>query len=395
MVPALAAQNWPQSYFNAAHTGYNSNETTLSAANVSQLQLQWGSSGPSDGVAGFALDNGVIYAEGFGSTNNLAAIDAATGATLWTVTAGNVGFSYNAPVAVHGGLVYAQCSFVDGSGYGYGAVCAYKKSDGKLIWQWSSPCNCAPEGALNSPMVYANGSIYFGYSDGGCCGSEYFVAADARTGSTLWTYGTGGHNTAGYAAVAVGNGLVYVGCNGNNFAGVCALNQSDGTLSWSTNIGTNSLGLTVGKNQLYVDANFNYEIVALNATTGTTAWTFTTDGTDYPVALAKNVVYARGSNSELNAVNAKTGANIWSDTPQNISSSPSVANGVIYVGQSGNNWPAASAFDATNGSLLWSSPGGAGYGYVAPVVANGVLYIANAPCGAICAYHLADSHHRN
>jgi len=390
--PALAAQNWMQSYYDGAHTGYNPHETTLSASNVSALQLQWGSSGPTNGVAGFALDDGVVYAESFASSDNLAAIDAATGATLWTVTARNTGESYTAPVATGDRLVFAQCSFTDGGG-GYGAVCAYRKSTGEMVWQWSNPCNCAPESTLNSPMVYANGAVYFGYSNGGAGGSEYVVALDAKSGSVLWTYDTGTSNSLGYAGVAVGNGLVYVGCNGSNFAGVCALSQSSGGLVWSANIGTNSLAFTVGKNLLFVNANFVYEVIALDASTGSTVWTFATDGTDLPVALAKNVVYANGSGHELYALKARTGAQIWSTTPQSLSSSPSVANGVIYVGQSGNNWPAASAFDASNGSLLWSSSG-AGYGYAPPIVANGTLYIANAPCGAICAYGLTGARAR-
>ncbi len=392
--PAMA-QNWPESYFDGAHSGFNPKETTLSVANVSGLQLQWGSSGPTSGVAGFALDGGVVYAESFASSDNLAALNAATGATVWSVTAGNVGSSANAPVATGGNLVFAQCSFADQGGASYGAVCAYKKSNGKLIWQWSSPCNCLPEGGLNSSMVYDSGAIYFGYSNGGGGGSEYFVAVDAKTGSPLWTYGTGGPNTAGYATVAVGDGLVYVGCNGNGFNGVCALNQSNGTLAWSANIGTNSLAFSVGKKLLFVNAYFEYEVIALDVSTGSTVWTFATDGSDFPAAVAKNVVYARGSDYELNALNAKTGALIWSGTPQNITSSPSLANGVIYVGQAGSNWPAASAFDASDGTLLWSSPGGAGYGYVSPIVANGTLYIANAPCGAICAYGLPGAHQRH
>ena len=395
LASAAMAQNWPQTYFNPAHTGYNKKETTLSPSNIANLQLVWGNSTLGTAVDGFALNNGVIYAQSFATSDNLAAIDATTGATLWTVTTRNVGFSYNDPVATGGRLVFAQCSFVDTISHDYGAVCAYKQSTGKLVWQWSNPCNCQPEAGLTSPLVYANGVVYFGYGNGGIGGAEYMVAADAKNGATLWTYGFGSSNSAGYAAVAVDNGLVYVACNGQNgFQGVCALNQSDGSLVWSTNIGSNSLGFTVGKNLLYVNAHYIYELFALDAATGAPVWTFATDGTNYPAALAKGVLYARGSNNEINAVNATTGAAIWATTSQGISASPSAANGVIYAAQSGNNVPAASAFDARDGSLLWSAPG-AGYGSVQSFVANGTLYIANGSCGQICAYGLpAGKSHR-
>lgn len=387
-----ASQSWIQSYHDAGHTGYNPKESTVSRSNVSQLQLLWGSSALTDTVAGMAVDGGVVYAESFASTANLAAIETSTGATLWTATPGNTGFSYFSPIAVGDGLVFAQCSFNDQGGTSYGAVCAYKKTTGKLKWQWSSPCNCQPESGLNSPMVFADDAIYFGYSNGGAGGAEYFVALDAKSGTVLWTYGTGGPNTAGYATVAVSNGLVYVGCNGNNFQGVCALNQTSGAPVWSANIGTNSLAFTVSNSTLIVNANLIYEAIALDASTGAMLWTYTTDGNDEPVAVAKNVAYGHGSGGELFALDASTGTQLWATSAQNLSSSPSVAHGIVYVAQSGSNWPAASAYNAKNGALLWSSPGGAGYGYVPPVVANGTLFIANGPCGFVCAYGLTTAH---
>jgi outer membrane protein assembly factor BamB len=395
VVHAQAAQEWSQSYYNAAHTGYNAKETTLSVSNVAGLQLIWSSTAPSNGVTGFALDGGVIYAQGQGTTTpNLSAIDAASGNTLWTVATGNDGIFLSGTLAAEGNLVIAGCGFADNRGANYGAICGYKKSSGKLIWQWSNPCDCLPESGANAPLVFDKGAVYFGYANGGAGGNEYIEAIDAKTGGELWSYLAGGPNDVGSAALAVGSGLVYFGCGGqNNFNGVCAINQSDGTFAWSYDVGSGALGLTAGTGALYISDGFDGQYVDLDGKNGTPLWSYSCSdcGSENPVSIAHDVLYAPGYGGMVYALKAKTGTLLWSANLAD-QSALSIANGVIYEDQQGSNNPATAAYNASNGALLWSAPSPGSTLHPPPIVEDGVLYIANAPCGTVCAYGLPGKH---
>jgi outer membrane protein assembly factor BamB len=391
MPPALAAQKWLQSYYDAAHSGYNAHETVLSPSNVSQLQLRWGSSAPTNGVTQFVLDKRTIYAQGQGSnTPNLSAINARTGATLYTINTGNDGVFLSGSIAVAGSIIVAGCGFTDASGYGYGGICGYQKPNGAQVWQFSNPCNCAPEAGVIAPLAYDKGVVYFGYGNGGAGAAEYVVALDASTGGQLWTSGTGGPNSLGGATIAVGNGYVYLSCNEHGSPGVCALDQTDGTPVWSAAVGTSTeLGLGAGKGAVYVSDVLDGYYFALNGTTGAQLWSYACEscGAGFPPSVAGNVMYAPGYRGEIYVLNAKRGTVLWSENVSD-NSSISIANGVLYLDEGGANQPAVAAFDAGSGSLLWSSAEPGSTLSPPPIVSEGRLYIANAGCGSICAYTL-------
>jgi outer membrane protein assembly factor BamB len=47
---------------------------------------------------------------------------------------------------------------------------------------------------------------------------------------------------------------------------------------------------------------------------------------------------------------------------------------------------AASAYDAGTGALLWSMPPHSSGYHLPPMVIDGMLFVANAACGSVCAY---------
>ncbi len=391
-----AETNWPQSYLNAGHTSYNNTETTLSTSNVSGLTFLWGAS-VAGGVTAFALDDGVIYAQGQGpgagsDTENLVAINATTGDTLWTITTGNNGDGPNNTLAVAGNLVYAGCQ-VTFMGEEYaGGICAYEKASGHLKWSYSNECNCLPPSAVQSPLVYANGAVYFGYVYGGSGGAEYIAAVNAQTGAVLWTYSTGTTNTLGSATPVVGNGMVFFTGGGNSSQQVNAVNQSTGDLAWTTAIAANTSGLTYVNNVLYVNEGSSNELQALDATTGDVLWTHTYNSSAFPVSVAGGFIYATGSDGSVHKLSRATGDQAWSRSIGS-ESSVSLANGVLYEGLQGSNEPAFEAYDMAHGHLLWSSPTPASTLHPPPIIANGVLYITNAmptPTTScqVCAYDL-------
>lgn len=381
--PSFAQTNWLQTFFGATHGSYNSTETTLSPSNISALTLLWGQN-VAGGVTSFVLYAGTIYAQGQGSsTPNLAAIDAATGATRWIITTGNDGNGSPNTIAAGAGRVFAGCGFAGG----VGGICAYSEKNGKLLWSYSNTCSCLPESEVFAPLVLASGTVYFGYGYGGAGGGEYLVALEAATGAVLWTYSTGGPNTLGPAAPVIGNGMVYFTCGGNDFSGVCAVSLSSHLLVWSANFGSTTMGLTLAGDVLYVNGGSVGEFAALNATNGTPLWTVEGNSSAFPVSFAKSVVYATGSDGYVHALHAHNGKEIWSAYLAS-ESSVSLANGVLYDDQQGSNNPATAAYAVTDGALLWSSPLPASTLHPPPLIANGTLYIANGACGQVCAYGL-------
>src|SRR6185312_14349771 len=87
---AASAADWMQFGYDATHSGHNTAETTLSAANVDQIQRRWQS------TLTASVDGAPVYLSNvttsggvkdllllLGTNGTLMAVDAATGAVLW------------------------------------------------------------------------------------------------------------------------------------------------------------------------------------------------------------------------------------------------------------------------------------------------------------------------
>ncbi len=102
IAPAVAATDWPQFGFDAAHSGHNPLETTITPANVATLATAWGGpvalpavvdSAPvyASGIATPTGTRDLLFAfgtegieDGFANTGVVFAIDAATGDLVWS-----------------------------------------------------------------------------------------------------------------------------------------------------------------------------------------------------------------------------------------------------------------------------------------------------------------------
>lgn len=405
--PTAAAQaNWAQTYYNAAHTGYNPSETVLGINNVSSLQLLWAAS-VAGGVTAFVVDGGVVYATG--QANNLVALNASTGALKWTANTGGNNYSGppNSPtIAVGGGLVFTECFFSTESGYS--GICAYRASTGKLAWQWSDPCNCLPESGVSAPLVYADGQVYFGYSYGGTTHNLGVHAVEASSGAQLWIALQEYNNGWSVGGPAFAGNQVFVEANSYGTGSAYALAPASGNTNWASPLtNPSNSAISVSGNVLYVSTEWtgtDAAVYALNATTGAALWSYTYGGESFdgsaegpsPPAIAKNVVYFTGVDRNLYALHARTGKLLWSNLPSTtgyagFQGSPSVANGVVYASGGASPVPNTSAYNAETGALLWSSPSSPGTLITAPEIVNGVLYFASpgdSICESICAYSL-------
>ena len=168
---------------------------------------------------------------GGSSDHNVYALNANTGALLWSYATGG---RVLASSAVANGVVYF--------GSNDGNVYALNANTRAQLWSYTTG---GP--VISSPAV-ANGLVYVSSDDGNV------YALNASTGAKLWSYPTGVYVSS---SPALANGVVYVGSYDNN---VYALNASTGALLWSYPTGVyvsssptvvNGMVYTAGLNNVY------------------------------------------------------------------------------------------------------------------------------------------------
>ncbi len=349
--PAPSPADWTQ-YHRDNMQRWNPDETVLGVGNVGGLQVKWKSI-PMGSIQGLnnlesspAVVNGVVYV-GSDSNGSVYALNASTGAQLWSFATGE---SLLASPAVANGVVYVEQ-------YGGSNLYALDASTGAHVWSYDVGSS------VSSPTV-VNGVVYVG-------GGVSLYALNASTGAKLWIFNTGG---LVWSSAAVVNGVVYVGSNDHS---VYALNASTGAKLWSFATGNDIYfsSPAVANGVVYV-GSFDGKVYALNASTGAKLWSYTTGNVvSRSPAVANGVVYIGSIDGNVYALNASTGAKLWSYNAAGlgIETSPAVANGVVYVGSSSTLY----ALNASTGAKLWSyTPGGSIFS--SPVVVDGVVYLNEA-----------------
>lgn len=386
--PGFAASvDWVQTYNNYGRTGDNLKEKILSPANVSTLKLNWARALGAE-VREFVLNDHYVIARvpsDDGQNLDLWYLNYATGETAWKIDTGPDVPGANGTLATGVHRIFSECGLIDKRGYKYSGICAYRKTTGHLAWQFSNPCNCTPEAGVVTPLLYANGTVLFGYFNGGTEGQEYAIAADAFTGKILGSYKTGGRGSLGAAPFAQARKLIYFDCGQS----VCALAHKNGDLRWKAGVGAAIGALSADKDgHVYVNlCDGSAGLVALDGATGNTLWSYgAPECNNMPAAVSGGRVYFTAADGKVHALDAASGAELWSAAP-GTASSPSLANGVVYAGGSGGS-PATSALDATTGALLWSNQPMNSQYHPSPVIIDGMLFVANQTCGSLCAYGL-------
>ncbi len=311
---------------------WNPYETVLGVGNVGGVQLKWKftTTGPTEDFSPAVVD-GVVY---FGSGDNVYALNASTGAQLWSYATGYWVFS---SPAVANGVVYIGSRDFN--------VYALNASTGAYLWSFATQYYVE-----TSPAV-ANGVVYVTSDDG------KLYALNASTGAELWSYTTGNFFEG---SPAVANGVVYFGSVDNN---VYALNANTGAKLWSYPAFVISTP-AVANGVVYIGSS-DGNLYALNASTGAKLWSYAAGGGT--PAVANGVVYV-GCSDGLCALNASTGAKLWSNTDGG--GTPAVANGVVYSSGAGD--VNVYALNASTGATLWSYAAGG-----TPAVANGVVYFGS------------------
>jgi outer membrane protein assembly factor BamB len=256
------------------------------------------------GVAYFGTSDGKVYA-----------LNATTGAVVWTATLGS---DVQSVPAVVGGYVYA------GTAAGY--VYALNAATGATAW------TATAGGEIQSSPSVVNGVLYIGSHDG--C----LYAFNATTGAQKWVVD---NYVVSRASPAVDGNLVVTGYDNDELLGVDA---TTGAVRWTTLLGgAIRTAPTIVDGVVFTGAD-DGDVYAVDGATGNILWQSPTSGVDGTV----------------------------------VRSSPSVVDGSVYV-ESGETVPMGGrvwAYDAATGALLWVH-GLGDYSTAAPAWANGVLFVAS------------------
>jgi outer membrane protein assembly factor BamB len=229
----------------------------------------------------------------------------------------------------------------------------------------------------SSPII-ANGIVYIGDD------TDTLYAYDATTGNFLWR----DFIKFGVPLVTVVNGVAYV----TTYASfnLVALDAKTGSLLWNTKMpGLTNSSPAVVNNIIYVSLLNSVNggsLAAFNATDGSSLWNQPLpDGVNGSPAIVNRTVYVTGDNN-VYALDAQTGNILWSGTISDYANGVAVSNGIAYINAfnpitlSSNLYAfKASGCASAPCSPLWVVPDGT-YSRVPsslPAIANGVVYVDN------------------
>jgi putative pyrroloquinoline-quinone binding quinoprotein/putative pyrroloquinoline-quinone-binding quinoprotein len=217
-----AAVMWPTLLNGVVY--FNTSMGAVDAVDAAKGTLLWSyDTGPNSLLSPVAVADGVVYS----ASSSLYALNASTGALMWSYPIHNAGFGelWSGPVVANG-VVYVGS--IDGTFY------ALNASVGSLLWSYSTG------DTIFANPAFANGVVYVSSQNG-----EFF-ALDGSTGSTLWRYTA---DPLGTTSPAVANGVVYVAWGQNN---VSALDASTGAVLWQYATASDGSAPSVADGVVYV-----------------------------------------------------------------------------------------------------------------------------------------------
>ncbi|MCX7016343.1 MAG: hypothetical protein NTW86_27940 [Candidatus Sumerlaeota bacterium] len=306
-----------------------------------------------------ALSGSTVYAGGTftgigGQTrNNIAALDAATGAaTDWNPAAGGYAYPAVVTLAVSGSKVYAGGYFTSIGGQARNNIAALDAETGAAT-AWNPNANSEVDAlAVSGSTLYAGG----GFTSIGGQARNYIAALDAATGTaTAWDPNANDWVTA----LAVSDSTVYAGGSLTSIGGkwrnsIAALDAATGSATdWNPNAqgeqNADVLALAVSGSTVYAGGYFTgiggqarHYIAALDAETGTaSAWNAGADGPVDVLAISGSTVYTAGRFTNIGgqerhyvaALDAATGAaTAWNPNADNSVWALAPVGSMVYTG---------------------------------------------------------------
>jgi outer membrane protein assembly factor BamB len=276
--------------FVTTSTGYTSHVQKLMALDAVTGATIWSANVNSDyPFANAAYDSGKVFVVNYHGT--VKAFDAATGAMLWSIVLPGGGVFTSPPTAVNG-IVYTGGTAI--SPVFDGIVYAVNETNGALLWTMGVLYG----GDHSSPAV-SQGKVFVSYADA----DSY--AFNAVTGQQVWSYLTCGSGSGGTNPV-VHAGQIYV----RNYLctpGIIGLVLNANTGSLIRTFNSDTPPAFFGNLALFLQ---NGTLVAVE--NGQQVWSFAGDGglQSAPVVV-NHTIYIGSSSGVLYGLNG-SGQQIWS-----------------------------------------------------------------------------------
>jgi outer membrane protein assembly factor BamB len=367
--PAIGASpgppGWTQSGYSFTHTGNNPRETTLSTANVGSLHVVWSRSlGVDQSVeASVAVSGGRAYVLTFDGT--LAALQAATGRRVWSISMGGSSATTSPALTTHSVIASYQGD--------HASAAAFNRETGARLWTTA----LSGQATMATPVV-AGTAVYLS------TGADIYRLS-ASTGAIMWrTTITNDPEWSGvWGPVAVsadGTNLIAAALDGTVFD----LRTATGAIRWQTTAGGGIFrgGPAISGDTIYVPEGATgaegggFDIVALRLVDGVQLWRgFAGDDVHTTPAIGNGLVYIGAIDTGFRALDARTGSERWAiESLPEIWSQAAVANGVVYVSTESTFFAA----NARTGAQLFSTVIGSGFANMSPpVVWSGQLYVGS------------------
>jgi outer membrane protein assembly factor BamB len=221
--------------------------------------------------------------------------------------------------------------------------------------------------------AYENGVLFVVPNSNAVFGSGAMFAFSASDGTQLWSANLPGQYSFSSAPTAK-NGIVYTGGAGDGGT-VYAVQETNGLVLWTAPVENgDSSAPAVTQNGVYV-SYVCPQTYRFNPKTGKQVWHYSggcEGGGGESAAVYEGLVYARDVTADQSAgvtLNAANGAQVGSFTSAYAPAFWDTS--AIYIGAD-----TVTAADVTTGATVWTAVAPAGENYsCAPVVVNGIVYV--------------------
>lgn len=308
---AVPASPWPMGDQDAARSGLNTAETTLSSTSIHGLHLQHtvtlakSSSGGCGGSSpAFPAEVGNVLYLVNGGANSVSAYNVTTGARIWNHALDPAGSSIYVGLAVVGGRVLVGGVDCESQSDPNGFVRAFNATTGSQQW------NVGTLGAA-ADIAVSNGKVV---TTGSTVGSGATInVLDPATGKKVWNKTYDSSCTGFFTTTVVSRGnVIFCSEDFNGKGTLHALSLANGAQAWSkAGIYSNLRGDTDATSavDLYAD-NPSGHVVDLAPATGAVKWTSTSE-TGAPLAVGKKRLYISCDGTAMCALPKAGGARLW------------------------------------------------------------------------------------
>ncbi|WP_435359424.1 PQQ-binding-like beta-propeller repeat protein [Haloarchaeobius sp. DFWS5] len=278
----------------------------------------------------------------------------------WALPGGQGASSWLTPAIVNGTVFTAKRGT---------QLFAVDYADGEV--HWKRPF----EGHLVSSPAIEDGRLFVGDTEG------YLYAIDPADGTTVWQSNSlDGHPTSPVPLV----NSVYTGLDDK----LVSLSMDTGGVEWETELPGRVWAPAATPGRVFATATDGGRLYSLDAATGDVEWEYTTHTRVLePPCVAGDLVYFAGRDGVCHAIDRTEGTEVWryetgggdrftySDGSQREgTSSLAVADETLYLTH---RLDGVHALDAATGEVQWTAETDAAV-TVAPVVVDGVVYLADA-----------------